>query len=133
MLAIRACSINQAKMLLAAGANPLAVCSVAGSSSSAGEQAGEGWSTPLHAAGESIHIQLTSLSAFCICCESSCDTSLTVTVAWCNPCGGFALLQLLCRRSVEGQSCSSLTQKKSPAAPLLTVIICCAGHILSCS
>jgi ankyrin repeat protein len=50
MLAIRASNPNQAKMLLAAGADPLAVCSVA--AAAAGEQAGEGWSTPLHAAGE---------------------------------------------------------------------------------
>jgi hypothetical protein len=53
VLAIRACNINQAKMLLAAGANPLAVCSVAsGGGSSSGGRAGDGWSTPLHAAGK---------------------------------------------------------------------------------
>jgi hypothetical protein len=57
MLAVRACNVNQAKMLLAAGADPLAVCSVAGGNgaAAAAEQAGEGWSTPLHAAGQRRH------------------------------------------------------------------------------
>jgi hypothetical protein len=72
MLAIRASNPSQAKMLLAAGADPLAVCSVA--AAAAGEQAVEGWSTPLHAAGEGcqrfmvvVAIRLCVCDFVCIC------------------------------------------------------------------
>lgn len=45
MLAVRACNINLAKALLAAGADPLAVCTP---SSSGAEGSGGEWTTPLH-------------------------------------------------------------------------------------